>query len=685
MNQANKVTDPRTSFYADCENEPVHIPGMIQSAGAMVVVNHTDWHITSVSANVEDILGQLPESLLDTPVSDLIGEKVFALLEKENLVPKRDMAVRVFTLDLNKQDSPEIDVVMMAHRIGEWVVLEFEQSIHNVVPSHESEYKLMNFNVDLQEAENEPELIQRTINLIQQVTGFDHVMFYKFDEDGAGTVLNESRKNDEIASFLEHRFPASDIPQIVRDIYRKNPSRVIFDAEAVPVAMLSKKSDVDSPPLDMTYSCFRAVSPVHIEYLQNMDVRSSFSMAVIIDDVLIGIIACLNRDALHLNLTQRATSQNLLLLFKSYYTHRYELDRYAIEHETRHLFSDFSQEIADGGDYITAISKYMEEILSLFDANALFLNYEGKNIFYPDHITDYGIPDITASDLKSDIYISETLARDINLNPGLMEYFTGGVLINLDSGDYMLVGRKEQLKTLSWAGDPSSKIQTGDKDTNLSPRHSFESWVEEVRGRSRPFVDSDIRSAEILRQVLIRADALEHRRQLEMRLQQEAITDHLTGLLNRRGFSKRSNEEIERSKRYGHALSIIYFDIDHFKKINDTYGHDFGDTVLVALTDYCKSSFRINDIVGRMGGEEFAVLLPQTKTANAAAVADDLRVAINELKIPHEEDSISVTISCGVATYDPDKVNDLDKLIDLADKRLYKAKNAGRNQVNSGQ
>ncbi|HSA59356.1 MAG TPA: GGDEF domain-containing protein [bacterium] len=153
----------------------------------------------------------------------------------------------------------------------------------------------------------------------------------------------------------------------------------------------------------------------------------------------------------------------------------------------------------------------------------------------------------------------------------------------------------------------------------------------------------------------------------------EATTDELTGILNFRAFQERVQEELTRAGRMGKPLSLILADIDHFKEFNDTYGHLAGNEALKTLAALLKRNSRRYDLAARFGGEEFALVLPETDGIKAAAIAERFRAAA----AAHDH---GLTISCGVAAY-PAEAKDLDGLIARADQKLYAAKSAGRNRV----
>lgn len=164
-------------------------------------------------------------------------------------------------------------------------------------------------------------------------------------------------------------------------------------------------------------------------------------------------------------------------------------------------------------------------------------------------------------------------------------------------------------------------------------------------------------------------------------VQQLATTDSLTGLYNRRHFFTLASHEFDLAVRYGHALSVIMLDVDNFKQVNDNYGHLAGDQVLCTVAHQCKSVLRVVDLVGRYGGEEIMVLMPQTDQGGARHVAERLRQQIAQTGIRVDNATLSVTVSLGIAACAVGEPTNLDTLIDRADQALYIAKQTGKNRV----
>lgn len=165
-------------------------------------------------------------------------------------------------------------------------------------------------------------------------------------------------------------------------------------------------------------------------------------------------------------------------------------------------------------------------------------------------------------------------------------------------------------------------------------------------------------------------------------IQTLAATDMLTGLYNRRHFTELADVEIKRARRYQRPLSLVMLDIDHFKSVNDTYGHAIGDLVIKEIAQCCLRNIRSVDIAGRIGGEEFVILLPETTLNNAVLLAERLRVSVFETRVPTELGFVEVTASLGVASL-RDGCATIDDLVKQSDHALYRAKDAGRNRVST--
>ncbi|MBF0258117.1 MAG: diguanylate cyclase [Desulfamplus sp.] len=168
---------------------------------------------------------------------------------------------------------------------------------------------------------------------------------------------------------------------------------------------------------------------------------------------------------------------------------------------------------------------------------------------------------------------------------------------------------------------------------------------------------------------------------ISLKYQNMAMQDYLTGVSNRRYFMKRAEEELSRAVRYNHPITFLMMDIDHFKNINDTYGHQAGDQILKNVATICMDAFRVNDLFGRIGGEEFAALLPETTFDDAKIVAERVRQNVEDFSLKTEGKQLACTISIGISSLTDKNYQTLDLLMKQADDALYLAKSSGRNCI----
>jgi diguanylate cyclase (GGDEF)-like protein len=185
------------------------------------------------------------------------------------------------------------------------------------------------------------------------------------------------------------------------------------------------------------------------------------------------------------------------------------------------------------------------------------------------------------------------------------------------------------------------------------------------------------RTSRIQSEVKLRTEELEiANQQLELLSNKDVLTD----LFNRRYFENALHDEFERSRRYNRTFALIMFDIDNFKKINDQYGHPCGDQVIKAIADYLINTSRSSDVLSRIGGEEFTLILPAQSEANIMSIIERIRIDISNIKVKYDEHTVQFTCSFGIAIFDQN-VKDIHTFIKMADQAMYKAKKMGRNRT----
>ncbi|NDF12742.1 MAG: diguanylate cyclase [Proteobacteria bacterium] len=282
----------------------------------------------------------------------------------------------------------------------------------------------------------------------------------------------------------------------------------------------------------------------------------------------------------------------------------------------------------------------------------------------------------------------ETMSYDyISQNISRLLGFTPQEMMKLSIRSLILETRivTNGMKTVDTFEDLEKKRKEGDvnkwqADYLMRTKDGRKIWVSDV---SHPWFDEHgtiIGSIGSLRDI---TDRVEAENRVKEELSRIANTDALTGLSNRRQFFSFLEMELKRIQRNSSDVSILLLDVDHFKRINDGYGHDVGDRVLIELAKIIKNALRETDFPARIGGEEFAIMLPDTPAEGAYWVAERVRLAVlkHGFEVGSDKEPVNCTVSVGVASSTMGNDLDASALYKMADTRLYIAKNTGRNQV----
>ncbi len=294
------------------------------------------------------------------------------------------------------------------------------------------------------------------------------------------------------------------------------------------------------------------------------------------------------------------------------------------------------QELQDREDMLQSISDSVQDALILLDDKGLvhFWNPAAEKIF------GFSSEEMIGKDLRSCVWDED----------------------NLDNPDVQ--SARDASGKGFFASHGSFTVNVRRKDGNVFPA---EVLLSPLRREAGWWVVGTIRD-------------VTERKEAEDSLRKLATTDPLTGLSNRRFFMEKAEEEVEKAKRYNRSLSLLMLDIDFFKKVNDTYGHDAGDDVLKALSVVVLNVLRNVDVFGRIGGEEFSILMPDTDIDGAVFAAERIRQEVEKANMQTRSGILRITVSIGAATVNK-RITTLELLLKAADLGLYAAKDAGRNQV----
>lgn len=486
----------------NCDREPIHLLGRVQTFGFLVGVDG-DWMITHVSANAAAFTGREPAELIGQSATELMSAETLHSVRNrlQFLRPRRGVEV-VYGVGLLEVES-QFDVSV--HTVDGIIIMEFEPASP---PQHDmNEVSQVRLAVDqIADLSDMDRIFSTASRFVRMVTGFDRVMLYRFDIDGAGEVVGEARKQ-EMQPFLHLRYPASDIPRQARALYIENPIRLIADASDNGVPVLSGVGQVGAP-LDLSGSRLRSVSPIHLEYLRNMGVAASMSISIIVHGQLWGLIACHHGEPHVPNMHQRSCAllfgQMLSLVLQT----KFSDEERANDRRVSELTEQISREMSAG----TTTPGLLRSSAEAFSA---VLNADGFAVVQSDAVVTGGsapdaedvlaICDRLNSLPGNEVFSTHVLTTFI----GTAERFgdrSAGVLsipISRSPHDYILFFRQELVRMVQWAGNPEKPATTGPNGDRLTPRKSFETWQTTVRGQSAPWRPSDLRAASQLRVMLL--------------------------------------------------------------------------------------------------------------------------------------------------------------------------------------
>lgn len=486
-----------------CDTEPIHIPGRVQGHGFLIGINDL-FQIAYCSENIRDFLPVSAADLLGQPT-----EKLEGLFENQQYLG----FIRQLILFSTKRKAfepanpYEIELAgqlfnVIASKSGDFYLLEFEPELSGLKSNLQ---QLVGRSLsEMLSDKSLSRLLANTADQIRQIIAYDRVMFYKFHPDGHGEVVAEA-KSEELETWLGLHYPASDIPVQARELYKRNLTRLIADVEQDPADILTVAENLHAAPLDLTCSTLRAVSPVHIQYLKNMGVASSFSVSILNNNELWGLIACHNYTPKFINYKERESAKLIGQVLSSAFSFRQQEDDSKLEQKfskateaiTRSLLRDIPVEQA-----------LMRSEVTIQDA----LASGGAALLFENKLTTIGqvlpepfllrLIDWAAQHMENDVFQTSRLP-DVLPEAILFKSIASGALVcrlSKDLKEYMVWIRPEVITTVTWAGDPN-KAKEYDQNNilHISPRTSFKAWSEKVNNTSIEWTQQDIKVVQQLK------------------------------------------------------------------------------------------------------------------------------------------------------------------------------------------
>ncbi len=486
----------------NCDREPIHILGHVQSYGCLIALS-ADWIITYASENCADLLGLAAQDIVGSRFSDVFSrETVHHLRSKMQVLSYQAGAARVFGYPALEDDRLfDISISQSDHNI----IFEFEP--RDVADQKDLDRSTVRALIERVKRHDKVEdMAREAVRAIRLMSGFDRVMAYRFNDDDTGTVIAEICQPDQDA-YLGLRYPASDIPKQARALYLRSPLRIIADVNAKTYA-IHPALDPNGRPLDLSLAVTRAVSPIHLEYLRNMGVAASMSVSIIRNGKLWGLFACHHQAPRYISYELRSEIELFSELF-NYQLAQVELTTELAETDRARLLHDRLMAQLSGGesmfDTFEVLSENIREVVP-FDGAAIFTEGEYKSTgSAPTEEEFLGLARFLNTTPSGQVYQTNALSSRYPNAEGFSDRVAGimALPVSRTPRDYFVLFRREIAESVNWAGNPEKPVELGPNGVRLTPRKSFDAWREVVRGQSAPWRVAELRAADALRVTLL--------------------------------------------------------------------------------------------------------------------------------------------------------------------------------------
>lgn len=473
-----------------CGSLPIHMINVVQPYGALIVVNKEIGEIIQVSENVQNILGK--------PMHQIIGSSISTITPNRPNSSGKDKVPQVLQINGRRY-------LGFVHNKASYYIIEINlQSVNEGEDgSFMDVYKdLRGAMTSIEKANSLEAAAAICARELKSASGFDKVMIYRFDDEWNGHVVAEEKEPD-MESYLNFTFPASDIPKPARDLYEKNPYRLIPDTQYTPVRMYPVINPATHAFIDLSDCNVRGVSAVHLEYLTNMHVRASMSTRIMRDGKLWGLIACHHKKPVQVDYKICAIFELMSGIFSARITSLESKETHVLNAELSDRYTSMVEAAYRSGNIPASLLSDENNILELFNAGGAIVFQNGSS-FKKGRVPDANeVEDIILwlnTREISEIFVTDNLPQEFDYAAEYKEIASGLMAIPVDmpNNEYILLFRPEVVQTINWGGDPNSRITFEEDMKTYHPRFSFKLWQENVSGISAPWRKEEVNMAENL-------------------------------------------------------------------------------------------------------------------------------------------------------------------------------------------
>ena len=484
---------PKKIDLNNCDKEPIHILGKTQSYGVLLAFDLNSLDLVQYSDNLSTVFEEDFISNLTSATDILQEEKLQELISR---------------LDTKKSSSLEIIIggeayLLIAHTNPDLLIFELEpkgDTTHPVI----YQQQLTDIVTELSAANDKQDMCDRAAALLKEFLGYDRVMIYRFDENWNGAIVSEAREAN-LESWLGLNYPATDIPQQARKLFLKQGVRIIANVADIPVKIQPTLSPVTNNPLDLSKSELRAVSPIHIEYLQNMKVGATLTAAIVYKDTLWGLVACHHYSPKFINYYKRLSAKFLTQVFATQLGLRTSNTNLEYVNRSNNVRSILIEQMSKNWNIEEGLTTHETTLVDLTEANGAAILLDGNLSLIGSTPSENQIFELKEwlvdQELDNEVFYSKALSESFDKANEFKGVAAGVLYIPISKGspNALFWFKPEKKETVHWAGNPDKAVlsKTGE---DLSPRKSFEKWMQEVDGQSEPWQDYEIAAAKALRQ-----------------------------------------------------------------------------------------------------------------------------------------------------------------------------------------
>ncbi|OLP62254.1 signal transduction histidine kinase [Xaviernesmea oryzae] len=480
----------------NCDREPIHLLGSVQPHGCLLALDARAGKILRHSLNLAAVIG-IETSVNGMMLEDVLGYDAAHTLR--NVVAALREGARPALLQGLQTSRGSFDVAVHLYKSIVTIELEPESAGQPLQMAR----MLIGRISDIMETDI---LIRQAARLVRGMLGYDRVMVYRFEEDGAGRVAAEARRGD-LESFLGQYFPAGDIPRQARELYVRNTIRIIGDVDAIRVP-IEPMIDMSGEPLDLSYVHLRSVSPVHCEYLRNMGVSASMSISILIDGKLWGLIACHHYQPRVLGMAHRVAAEMFGEFFSLHLQSLKQKEKLETASHARASLDRFLRIASHHGDVGALLKESLADFATLMPCDGVGLWLNGTWTIAGSAPPASAMPNIVrlmGTVAEGRVWATHSLAQRLPEAEAYSAQAAGVLAVPLTQipRDYLFFFRKEFLQTLDWAGDPTKTYEVGPLGDRLTPRKSFAIWKETVHLQARAWNEAEREIAEVTRSALV--------------------------------------------------------------------------------------------------------------------------------------------------------------------------------------